>query len=143
MTDKNITVIDVLKAARSKICSHDNWIRGIAAATDDGDWVEPSHPEACKWCASGAVRSVFPQYQKDNRIYRKDQDVLLNFANNRDRHMFFKTVGILTCLTWCNDLIKYNDDENTNHKDIINLFDRAIAAYVFEPQWQKEDYENG
>ena len=53
------TAIEGLEAARELISDEARWTSGTFARAVDGTPSHPSDPEACRWCAHGAIRRTF------------------------------------------------------------------------------------
>lgn len=50
--------VELLKAARAKIADPANWTSNTWARDKSGEPVMPQNPQACSWCARGAVEAV-------------------------------------------------------------------------------------
>lgn len=99
--------LEVLKKARAKISDPSRWIKGPIAVDVNGREVGPGSPNACKWCAEGALISVLVEGPNGNEggvIWA--HKVLSDFVGQ--------------------PLGRYNDDPKTTHEDILSLFARGI-----------------
>lgn len=96
------SVREVLVAARALIDTPEKWTKGSMGRTASGACVVASHRDACRWCAIGAVIRV------DGSVGYRAWDAL-DAASGSAAPMF-------------------NDAPSTTHADVMNLFDRAIAA---------------
>lgn len=105
-------VVDVLMQARAKIEKRENWIKGRFAADKAGFEVFSDEPGACRFCAIGSLLAT-PCSQEE---YEEARNFLFVAMEERDRRAYGYS------------LAGYNDDPKTTHEDILNLFDRAIAA---------------
>lgn len=116
-----ITMGEVLKLAREKISYKHNWLQFRMAENADKIYVDANSDDACYWCASGAVLSVFPQGKYESKGHK--------FETPLDEEMYNDTLEFLSRYTRCADVFVFNDRAETGHDDVIDLFDRAIAAY--------------
>ena len=87
----------VLVKARSLI--EKGWTQKALARDAHGEKVHPKDPNACEWCATGALRAV-----------------LVNISDYSD---------LLTSQA-PSDIILFNDNTNTTKEDILAVFDKAI-----------------
>lgn len=55
-----MNMVEILAAARRKIASPTQWIKGCFAADKYGEEVGIHSPRACKWCLEGAIRFASP-----------------------------------------------------------------------------------
>jgi hypothetical protein len=99
-TQDRKSALDVLVAARALIEKPENWTQGAAAQDSKGRRVHPHHPEACRWCALGALTRAGDRAQDGYRLLR--------------------------AATGARSIIELNDDGT--HPNILAAFDRAIAA---------------
>ena len=98
---------DILRKARALIEKPENWAKGDLAYDGAGDPVEPEHNEACAWCAVGAICRV----ENELRVFATGATASLSLNLNPPRIV-----------------ASFNDDPNTTHIDVLDAFDRAIAA---------------
>lgn len=100
-----MTVKEVLIAARKRIEKEENWAKNGAAFTKHGDRTQSDDPDATSWCALGAV------WVQDG-------------ADSGLMHDAIRALDI-ACDGYADD---FNDKRGTTHKDILDLFDKAIAS---------------
>ena len=112
-----LTTGEILSIARVKIRNEKNWLKGQSTEKSNGDFAHPSSAKACKWCALGAVRSVFKEGTEEH-----------SFDTAMDEHMFQTAMFTLSKFTDCKNIAAFNDHSETTHADIIAVFDKAIAA---------------
>jgi hypothetical protein len=101
----NADVIALLEAARDRIASPAAWTQETNARRADGHSVYFESPDACCWCAQGALLLVThhcPEVDSDDAW-----DAL--------------GVAMGGCIS------DFNDRESTRHADVIAAFNRAIA----------------
>lgn len=96
------TLIDILRAARQRIASPDQWCQGTYAQNASGDKVQSRDTRACRWCAKGAL---FAAGAQEHDLYGPCLDILEpemedNIADFNDHH---------------------------THPEVLAAFDRAIA----------------
>ncbi len=96
-TESPKTTLEILKAGLERIKR--GWCKGSMARTAEGIPVSPRHPNACMWCAVGAI----------NGTGNYGFDALLDAA------------GV-------DSIVGLNDQPTTTQADIIALYERAIAA---------------
>lgn len=103
MSDVKLTLIE----ARQKIS--EGWTQGAYARmsneVDDGGKVSADSRLATCWCSVGAVSAVSP---RPYETLRKLKETL---------------GGVSTA-----DIIQWNDDPTRTKEEVLDLFDRAIAA---------------
>jgi hypothetical protein len=100
-----------LEAARAQIADFSNWTQGVHARGSDGSPRSLISPQACKWCADGALLKVCGS--TDNGFYRETSRLLDNATHDLYRHSF----------------VNVNDSERpeVSHAMILRAFDLAIA----------------
>lgn len=102
----------VLITARALIDTPEKWTKGTYARDAEGLSCSVD-AEACSFCAMGAMYTAAPLYR----------------AAPKRHTSYCGALGTLTkeCpYSMC--VVDYNDDPDTEHKDIMALFDRAIEA---------------
>lgn len=98
---------DALRAARKLIEVPGRWIRGTYARVNKtGQATRATSPDAKCWCALGALRAANcdDTDSSEERYYLEQALPVGHYYVHR-----------------------MNDDPRTKHKDILSLFDRAIA----------------
>lgn len=99
------TTVEILKAARARIADPQNWCQGWFAHDERGQSLDYNDPEACSWCAVGALRR---EGERWNRGAYKALWAQLPAGYDH--------------------VSDYNDDYGVTHADVLALYDRAIAA---------------
>jgi hypothetical protein len=114
-----MTIKDYLVAARAKVADESNWTAYALARdaegndkpsshplSDDTHWegIDGRHPQACRWCALGAVQSVTPEG------WEHEASTALNIAA---RQLYGGT-----------SIPEVND--NLGHAAVLACFDKAI-----------------
>jgi len=98
-----MTTLEVLRGARAKIAQ--GWCQGASARDADGQLTGVTQPDACCWCAIGAVYAAAP-------LEPDSGDAAFEYlARVTPGHL----IG-----TW-------NDDPSRTQAEVLALFDRAIA----------------
>ena len=96
-----MTPLETLKAARQLISDPAKWTQGWFAKNERGFTVSEDHPDACCWCALGAMRKVSPSWKG----YHQTAAILMNGS-----------------------LLRVSDFNDTHtHAEVLALFDAAIA----------------
>lgn len=103
-----MTLLEHLKATRELIGTPDKWTQNVYSRDKLGSQCSIRSSEACKFCIMGAIRRV-----DDSAAADKAYEYLKNYSPILDSY----SKG---------QLVVYNDDSNTTHKDIIALLDKAI-----------------
>lgn len=115
---------EILTLAKTKISNQENWCKISAAKKKQTENVEQiggkftfdgficcgaKDPEACQWCASGAVDNVIPTgtYHQNSKARQKALIAL-----------------DLSCPEY--SIISFNDNRYTSHNEIMDVFDKAI-----------------
>ena len=109
-----MTTKEILEQARALI--ERGWTQNASARNADGDHVAPTSRHACKWCASGALNTVYETIQnwRDDPKTEEASD-LVRAAIPKGSNDFHKTI------------IGFNDAIETTKADILSVFDEAIA----------------
>lgn len=94
---------EVLRAARKLIERPEDWVQGTMAVTAKGKRVVPTHEHACRFCMVGSIRRVTGSEMLDSAL------------------------AFLGEATGTQMLGDWNDSERTEHHQVIDAFDRAIA----------------
>lgn len=104
----NTHAIALLQAARAKIDRPENWIQGHNAETRSGRAVGYTNPEACRFCASGALHSA---------SVSATTWAMFDQAR-RALHAEARKYG--------NGIVEFNDAAERKHEEVLALFDAAI-----------------
>ena len=118
---------EILKKARAKIAKPENWCQGVSARKkvrsilyDFNDVLEACDardPEACQWCATGAIDGVIPR------------DSYLNvFGSRKD------ALRVLDRFCPESSVVAYNDGKENSHESIISIFDKAIEFFEIKDE---------
>ncbi len=108
-----MNTLEVLTCARELLSDPAKWIKGAYAKTAAGSVVDATDPDACCFCALGAMRKCGGE---DNEDDTPAAWALRDAANEKTSAHY------------------YNDAAKTTHADILALFDRAIAKVKAEEQ---------
>lgn len=111
LRQQKIEALVGLTAARFLLTDKENWAQNYYAYDKKGNLVPPESHEACKWCSAGAVSAVV---QGDSAYYAAN---CLTEAT--------KQMG-------CSATVIYNDNPKRKHKEILELFDKAIEIAAKE-----------
>ena len=138
-----------LTRGRELITPFENWTQGKMARNAQNDEVMPNSPDATMWCAHGALACYAPGINRyDEGILtmkcklRLDEEV--KAAKIRDNRM--RTERTLTISTYFYGIEVYNDQghdfyeakRHDLHRNILQMFDRAIAHRRHEINDEKE-----
>ena len=117
--DKDV-VRRILTGARDLLERKGGWIQFNAAANPAGAACAVRSPEACSFCAAGAIDHAyyreFPDYNdKENEIYSQIREHL--------------RLCIIECTSSRRtNLIGYNDQETMTQQGVVYPFNKAIAS---------------
>lgn len=111
-------VSDILAEARDKIADPKRWTRGAMARDAQIRGTYHSAPDACRWCAEGAIRSVFVAHGSLISSHRPWIDLWTR--------AFAALKGQIP--GEYDEIADFNDHARTKHEDVLALFDRAIEA---------------
>jgi hypothetical protein len=101
-----LSVREVLVAARKLIEKPENWCQHGYALADDDDGTSPLNKRAVKWCMAGAC------YRAAGRpVHFSDPDAI-------------KLLERITSANWIPD---WNDAPDRTHAEVLAAFDKAIA----------------
>lgn len=103
---------DVLVAARDLIVKRENWTQGAYARDRLGDRTNSEGGEAVCWCAVGAIRRAIRL--AGVHWCEGGSDIYLTARGALRRQMYDLDVAV------------FND--RSEHADVLDAFDRAIAA---------------
>ena len=127
---------EVLIEARELISDPEHWTQGAFAEHQDYDddeiyfdETEPNAPDACRWCASGAIAKI---EDTDSPLWQ-DLEPLAAELGWRLADQDNPYLGSQPDDEWAQDraidvIARFNDNPNTTHADVLALFDRAIAS---------------
>jgi hypothetical protein len=99
-----LDVVALLSAAKLLLSERQNWTRETFARTRSGSIADPDERDARCWCALGAIRSFGADYNTRYAALETLEEVA-------------PAAGVAV----------FNDDKKTKHKDVLALFDKAIA----------------
>lgn len=100
-----MTTLEILKAAREKIADEKNWMQREFAQDGNARGIEPTSPEACKWCALGAIRAIC----ETQSIWDAMDALRKGFPGGYRDY----------------SIAMFNDSHT--HPEVLAVFDRAIA----------------
>lgn len=104
-----MTVAEVLRAARAKITEPGTWCKHMAACDRDGVKVHPREAEATSFCMLGSLQAVATS------LYSEALTVLAEHLSG--------------AVPWRTGKISaWNDNPVRTHAEVLAAFDRAIAA---------------
>ncbi len=114
---KKVTVKDVLIKARSLL--RQGWTQGASRRDGKtGEWIDIDAKSSghCQYCATGAIsRAMHVLNVKE--LYILDNDLYSNCINK---------IKKIVQKNDFNGVVSFNDDEDTEKKDVIAVFDKAI-----------------
>jgi hypothetical protein len=115
------SVVDVLRAARERISNPEKWARGQFAYRGPTAWdyTTPDSPEACRWCAAGAVLAEY-----DLADLRGGLDLDHAPAIELLARVLGGPADDPQCAIQC--IADFNDALGHSHADVLSLFDQAI-----------------
>lgn len=117
----------ILEAARAKIADPDNWVKGHNARDADDNRVSPESDEACKFCASGAIKAARHDLRETCRsspgtnTYAQSANARILLGQALTNRSYIPSSIAGRCI------IKFNDWPDTTHADVMKAFDKAIA----------------
>lgn len=117
------TAKEILIEARAKIQNPENWTKGVYARAKSGKETLPNSKDAVSYCSIGAIFSVLNFSSSVDSCYisyQQQKEYYVAFASLTDCMSEISGSRVLT-------LSLFNDDPNTTHEEILDLFDRSIA----------------
>lgn len=99
-----VTTVEVLRKARELVAA--GWTQGHYALDADGKVTEDSSPTACKFCMAGALFRV--TNSQADEVWREARRALK------------AAIG--------DTLVSFNDAPKRTQDEVVDAFDRAIAA---------------
>ena len=116
------SAIQVLIEARSMIEQEAQWTKYTHAKTSCGRRTEIESPEAVCWCANGAVDLASQWHGENVRLEAVEMlSKVIEGDTSRIKYPKRHTPTVMVTI--------YNDSEETEHRDILAMFDKAIANY--------------
>jgi len=110
----NTEAIDLLREARALISDPDKWTQGTLARNAYGSEVAHYSPDACKWCAVGAISRVAAS---NNASYETEMSA-------------YSALVQASRILFDSDAVGEVNDTHT-HADVLALFDRAIELISY------------
>lgn len=102
--------LEILQTARSLIADPERWITDYWSENDDGEWVDPTDPRACRWCLRGA-------------LFRAAGQKITDEERETDAEIFLvRALG----LQGVEDLAYLNDDKG--HAAVLAALDKGIEV---------------
>lgn len=115
---KGLTVLEVLEKARALIADKKRWTQREFARNRRSETVSPDDPEACRWCAAGAVMRVLGLAESD--LYDDSAALSTHNAALAALELHARIGGYNVSVADVNDSLGW--------AAAMNLYDRAIAA---------------
>ena len=106
------------------IAKSEKWLQGHMAANDKGEHVDPSSPDACKYCMVGAVYCAFKQHVVDS----PPSWGLINFMQCLDDEMTARW-SMLYHAKYHGSYGQFNDSPSTTHEDVLDTLRGAERRY--------------
>jgi hypothetical protein len=116
VTTENPTVV-LLKKARGLIENPANWVQGVNARNAEGKTVNSISSDATCFCAAGALLNAT---YTSNLVGLFTYEEATMDASNEAMGLLRKAVS--------GSIIDYNDNPNTTHAKVLEMFDSAIDA---------------
>ena len=119
MSEEYATRLEILVKARETIKSKKRWCKGSQARDAYGHACNYDHPNASIWCPLGAIFKAADEIA----VKSGDNNPMLVGLNVK------KAIKILNIRTPdMQHITFFNDSGRTKHKDVVKVFDNAIAA---------------
>lgn len=112
-----MTAIEMLIAARTRIANESAWCRGSSARNELGKSVDVHSADAASWDAMGSLYACIDENNIEASALSSMNAV--GHLNDTMHKMHGKKYDYVS---------SYNDNPSTTHKDVIALYDRAIAT---------------
>ena len=127
----------ILADARRLLIEESAWVKGPLAKDAKGRVTDPHSPLACSWCALGAIECVTSGIydEIDDDIDDGGENVELAHELAIDR-LGFEVKGYYSDFGSENEVAKFNDSEETEHSEILQLFDDALCRQDAERYWK-------
>jgi len=93
----SLSVVEVLEAARARVAK--GWTQKVFARDSDGNEAKADGPNACRWCAEGAI----------------------SFGPGA-----LNALILLECAIGGPGVVRWNDTPGRTQAEVISAFDRAI-----------------
>lgn len=110
MKTKKVTIVDVLKRALKILSNRGSWTKEVGARNKANESVSSYDPNACKFCAIGAVYRAAHELGVNSALMGDD---VIDFCEE------FLPVNFVS-------VHEFNDAQKTK-RPVLNLFKRAIA----------------
>lgn len=130
------TVTQVVITARRMLDDPAAWTQGAWAEAWDSEWdaavqfpaernlknVDPTHPDACRWCLTGAVRRASEQSCASPATEQRAYDLLAEKAEGwtHDNEEPLRSVDAEE------RLVQFNDYDHRPHDDVVGVMDDVL-----------------
>lgn len=107
-----MSTLHTLRRARALIRDLEHWTQGSFARDINSEECEACDPDACRWCAIGALQATADTADEYD-------SALLELAHSG--------VGLATTLI-ADSLVAWNDSHERTHGEVLEAFDQAIVC---------------
>ena len=104
--NREVTAADVVKYARALLAKRGGWTKGCYARDSEGNAVHEARPEACSFCAKGAIYRAVHDLNPLQSVYHRAVAVFLADGE-------YSLIGF--------------SDAQTTKAPVLRKFDKAIA----------------
>lgn len=111
---------ELLERAKALIEDEAHWTKGTYARAADGKSMEYCNPDACSFCAEGAIRHVAFTDKTDSIVDSKYWEAEGFLDDEAERMLRERGHMSGSCA------ITFNDRDDTTHALVLELYDRAI-----------------
>jgi hypothetical protein len=106
-----MTAIDILEGVKALLLDPTKWTQaGHMALKEDGEWVDPTSPEATCWCLYGALIKIMMAVIPDRKEYEAIASVVVE--------TLYDVIG--------SSAVLWNDNPSTKHEDVLYILDKSI-----------------
>ena len=115
-----MTGVEMLREVKQLIGTPETWCQGQDAKDKDGHRVPENSDMACSWCLTGALSHVNRNYECHEYLdaYQAVVDVIGNTTP------YYK-------------LVRFNDGQFTQHKDVMRVIDLSIVEMQDRLYWKE------
>lgn len=113
-----MTEVEIIQGVIDRLQNPDNWLKFSQAGDADYRYVEPTSPEAVKFCLGGAIINVVQDESWNGWWWSNTTDPVGNrFHQLAIDRGFDQTVG---------PLVEFNNSPDTTHEDIMLFLKEAL-----------------
>lgn len=105
---------EILSKAADLVEPKGAWYQGDFAANAEGDLVEPEDPDACRWCAAGAIHAIVDEMEPIAVEAKRYLWQVLALPLDKD-HLYERPIGV------------WNDNVHRQQSEVVSALRQAAS----------------